>query len=151
MEFVLQGFIGSHHHEPIRPFLEHIKKLSGPNLAVIERTLGEADYHALLLSADVVLVPYERPHYVSRTSGVFVEAIANGKPVVVTGRTWMSRQLGDSGAGIVFDDSDPKNLADAIAEAARRLPELREKTEKFRAEYGRFHNPGAFLRALMRL
>lgn len=50
-------------------------------------------YSDLLLSADVVLLPYDRDNYYARSSGILVEALAAGVPVVVPAGTWLSRQF----------------------------------------------------------
>ena len=50
-------------------------------------------YSELLLSADVVLLPYDRDNYYARSSGILVEALAAGLPVVVPAGTWLSRQF----------------------------------------------------------
>ncbi len=69
---------------------------------------------ALVRSAAVVVLPYDSTDQV--TSGVLVDAIASGRPVVATAFPHAVELLG-SGAGIVVDHDDP----DALASALRRL------------------------------
>ena len=69
--------------------------------------------------ADLVLIPYSAQSYRYRSSGVLVEAMAAGKPVVTTAGSWMAAQLTPQNA-ILFDD--PKDLGRAIAKA--RPPDL---------------------------
>jgi glycosyltransferase involved in cell wall biosynthesis len=69
---------------------------------------------ALVQSSDVVVLPYDSTDQV--TSGVLVDAIANGRPVVATAFPHAVELLG-SGAGIVVDHDD----ADALASALLRL------------------------------
>lgn len=64
--------------------------------------------------ADIVLIPYDSTDQV--TSGVLVEAIAAGKPVVATAFPHAVEMLG-TGAGTVVPPADP----DALAEALRDL------------------------------
>jgi glycosyltransferase involved in cell wall biosynthesis len=68
---------------------------------------------ALVRSADVVLLPYESRDQVS--SGVLVEALASGKPVVAT-RFPHAEELLACGAGVVVDHADADAMADAIKE-----------------------------------
>ena len=68
----------------------------------------------LVRSVDAVLLPYEEPDQVS--SGVLVEALASGKPVIATRFPHAEELLAD-GAGILVDDAD----VDAIAAALERL------------------------------
>jgi glycosyltransferase involved in cell wall biosynthesis len=69
---------------------------------------------ALIQSASVVVLPYDSTDQV--TSGVLVDAIACGRPVVATAFPHATELLG-TGAGIVVDHDDP----DAMAGALRRV------------------------------
>jgi glycosyltransferase involved in cell wall biosynthesis len=62
-------------------------------------------------SADVVLVPYDTKDQV--TSGVLVEAVAAGKPVIST-RFPHAVELLQNGAGVIVDQQDATQIADAI-------------------------------------
>lgn len=66
---------------------------------------------ALAQSAAVVVLPYDSTDQV--TSGVLVDAIANGRPVVATAFPHAVELLG-SGAGIVVGHNDPAALATAL-------------------------------------
>ncbi len=69
---------------------------------------------ALIQSAAVVVLPYDSTDQV--TSGVLVDAIASGRPVVSTAFPHAVELLG-TGAGIVVPHDDP----DALAAALRRV------------------------------
>jgi polysaccharide biosynthesis protein PslF len=69
---------------------------------------------ALIQSAAVVVLPYDSTDQV--TSGVLVDAVASGRPVVATAFPHAIELLA-SGAGIVVDHDDP----DALASALRRV------------------------------
>ncbi len=66
---------------------------------------------ALVQSAAVVVLPYDSTDQV--TSGVLVDAIANGRPVVAT-RFPHAVELLSDGTGIVVDHDDPAELAAAL-------------------------------------
>jgi len=89
-------------------------------LGVAERVELDDSYHdtgsllARIREADVVLLPYHSREQV--VSGVLVEALASGKPVVAT-RFPHADELLAGGAGILVPHDD----AEAIAEALRRL------------------------------
>ncbi|HTJ72502.1 MAG TPA: glycosyltransferase [Actinospica sp.] len=61
--------------------------------------------------ADVVLLPYDSTEQV--TSGVLIEAVAAGRPVVATGFPH-ARELLGNGAGLVVAHRDPKAMAEAV-------------------------------------
>jgi glycosyltransferase involved in cell wall biosynthesis len=65
----------------------------------------------LVSSADVVLLPYDSTEQVS--SGVLIEAVAAGKPVVAT-RFPHAVELLSGGAGLVVPHRDPAAIADAL-------------------------------------
>lgn len=78
------------------------------------RYLGEPELRTMIQLADVVLLPYDSKDQV--TSGVLIEAIAAGKPVVSTDFPH-ARELLSTGAGLLVARQDPG----AIAAALRRV------------------------------
>jgi glycosyltransferase involved in cell wall biosynthesis len=66
---------------------------------------------ALIRSADVVLLPYDSTEQV--TSGVLIEAVAAGKPVVAT-QFPHARELLADGAGLLVPHRDPAAIAAAL-------------------------------------
>jgi len=75
------------------------------------RYLDTADLHRLVQQADVVLLPYDSVDQV--TSGVLIEAVTAGKPVVSTGFPH-ARELLTTGAGLVVERKDPAAIASAL-------------------------------------
>ena len=71
----------------------------------------ESALAALIRCADIVLLPYDSTEQV--TSGVLIEAVAAGKPVVAT-RFPHARELLAGGAGLVVPHRDPVALAAAL-------------------------------------
>lgn len=65
----------------------------------------------LIRNASIVLLPYDSREQV--TSGVLVEALAAGKPVVATSFPH-ARELGDSGGIRLVDHERPEQIADAV-------------------------------------
>jgi glycosyltransferase involved in cell wall biosynthesis len=100
-----------------------------------DRYLGVSELADLVQRADVVLLPYDSREQV--TSGVLIEAVAAGRPVVSTAFPHAVELLGD-GTGLVVPQRDPvaleaalrralgePGLADSLAEnAARKAPDL---------------------------
>lgn len=86
-------------------------------LGVSDRVQFDGTYRALdelraiVRSADIVLLPYESREQV--TSGVLVEALASGKPVVATAFPHACEVLG-SGGGLVVAHDDPAAMSEAL-------------------------------------
>jgi glycosyltransferase involved in cell wall biosynthesis len=100
-----------------------------------DRYLEVGELAGLVQRADVVLLPYDSHEQV--TSGVLIEAVAAGRPVVSTAFPHAVELLGD-GTGLVVPQRDPAaleaalrraleepGLAEGLAElAARKAPDL---------------------------
>jgi polysaccharide biosynthesis protein PslF len=76
-----------------------------------DRYFATADLGRIIAAADVVILPYDSPEQV--TSGVLVEALAAGKPVIATGFPHAVELLG-GGAGLIVPHRDPAALAAAL-------------------------------------
>ena len=97
--------------------------------------LTTAELHQRIHRADVVLLPYDSREQV--TSGVLIEAVTAGKPVISTGFPHAVELLA-SGAGLIVERRDPASIAAALrrvltdpalaarmtAEATRIAPDL---------------------------
>ena len=82
-----------------------------------------------IASASIVVLPYESVDQV--TSGVLVDSIAAGRPVIATAFPHAEELLG-SGAGIVVPHRDPMALAEAIDRATTDPALLRSMTNEAR-------------------
>lgn len=76
-----------------------------------------ASLNELIASVAVVLLPYDSPD--QATSGVLVDAIAAGRPVIATSFPHSLEML-SSGAGIVVEHRNPRALSDAIRQILTR-------------------------------
>src|SRR6185369_9537754 len=69
-----------------------LEKLEGERVQLVREPVDSKRYYEILSMADIVVLPYRERNYRARTSGVLVEALAAGKPVVVTKGTWLEEQ-----------------------------------------------------------
>src|SRR5579871_1710319 len=78
-------------------------------VTLIRRPLPTEGYKRLLAASGLVLLPYLARAYHARGSGVASEAAELGKPMAVTGNTWMADRLQELGLGefIMRDESAP--------------------------------------------
>ena len=119
---------------------EEVKKLSQvaeePNVVVIRKPMSLPEYTAAINSADLALFPYEVIPYRKRTSGVFAEAVAYGKPVIATRGTWMAEQI-DAGraAGAIFEVLQPDVIAQAVARCVAELEPLQRSAQALSVEW----------------
>ena len=67
----------------------------GDKVTVITEPLSSEEYWRTLLSGDINLLLYDRDNYYARSSGILIESLAAGIPVVVPAGTWLARQFAD--------------------------------------------------------
>jgi len=99
--------------ERYRRGLEATALAAGVSDSVIfdDRYLDPERLHRLVHAADVVLLPYDSREQV--TSGVLIEAVAAGRPVVSSRFPHAVELLGD-GAGLLVGQRDPAAIGDAL-------------------------------------
>jgi hypothetical protein len=76
-------------------------------------TLSSAQYRKILLSADIMLLPYREDLYYARSSGVLIEALAAGIPVVAPATSWLAKQFLDPAYRYLSTVSDTATLLKA--------------------------------------
>ncbi|WP_424536461.1 glycosyltransferase [Sphaerisporangium viridialbum] len=102
-----------HHGEAYRNRLHRIGTRLGVSASVRYDPVyrDEASLSRLIRSADVVLLPYDSPEQV--TSGVLIEAVAAGVPIVATSFPHAVELL-TGGPGLLVPHEDPAALASAV-------------------------------------
>ena len=81
------------------------------DVVLIDRYLDKSALHRLIASADMVVLPYDSVEQV--TSGVLVEALVAGKPIISTDFPHAREVLSD-GTGILVCQSDSDGIANGI-------------------------------------
>lgn len=132
----------------VMELVDKIKGLCSDNILFIMDALSSDQYYELLQKSDVVLIPYWRDVYKSRTSGVFTEALAAGKPVIVTEDTWMSDQLMEFGSGVTCKDRDAGDLVRAIFELTDNIDDISTRSRLSAEEWRKKHNPDELFKAI---
>jgi hypothetical protein len=70
-----------------------LESLPKEKVELIYDALSFEEYKNLLLETNIMLLPYDADNYYARSSGILVECLAAGIPVVVPSATWLSRQF----------------------------------------------------------
>ena len=108
-----------------QPYFPDAELAASGKVDFITTPLDSAAYDALVAATDCMVLPYRRSSYFARISGVAVEAVTGGIPVIATADTWTSELVTSDGAGIAVSDGDGGALAGAMAELARDYPRFR--------------------------
>lgn len=99
--------------EPTRIEIDRLTRLAYPHLTMQPQTMGAADY-AGLFAGGICLQPYDRFEFADRASGVTLDALVAGCPVVTVSRTWMARLVARFDAGVVVEEPTPEALHGAV-------------------------------------
>ena len=78
-----------------------------PPLTLIRETPSPEEY-AANFPGSICLQPYDRAEFRDRVSGVTLDALAHGCPVVATAGTWSAAMIEPFGAGIALADPDAR-------------------------------------------
>ena len=112
--------------------------------------LGARDYFGTLASSDITLLPYDPAIYFARTSGLALDSMLVGTPVIVPNHTWMADIVKQYGNGVILDRVDEAAIGHAITQAWHQLPVLRHAAAGARLELATAHNPKQFVASVMR-
>jgi glycosyltransferase involved in cell wall biosynthesis len=151
LTFTLQDYDTPFREPELARSIAMLQQLSLPNLNIIQKSLDEDGYYQLMSEADLIVLPYFQEDYHAMVSGPFVEALALGKPVVVTEHTWMSAQLKRFGAGLTVRDRDAEDLARAICAARDGYQHLAEQASARQESWLAYHNPRNFVEELLKV
>jgi hypothetical protein len=97
-----------------------------PKVEVIDEYFVGDRYREQLSKTDVLLLPYGKD-YRLRVSRVVIEAIAQGKPVVVGAGTTLEDQSREFGASAAFDNKSVDSLVQTLQEAVVNFAQLDQR------------------------
>ncbi len=117
---------------------------------VFYSSLSSEEYNRQLNMADVILIPYKMGEgYRARTSGILAEAIALSKHFITTDGTWMSLQASKYDCGMVIQDGNAQQLAQAITDSIKKLNTLEQKVDRARIKWLNDHSRDEFFSIFM--
>ena len=97
-----------------RADLARLQSIGYAPLKLVGEILSPQDY-AALFPGSICLQPYRRADFVDRVSGVTLDALARGCPVVATSGTWMAGLITRFGAGLTLEEPSAESLHRAIS------------------------------------
>ena len=108
--------------------------------------LPSGEYWGALKDSDIVLLLYDSKNYAVRSSGVLVEALATGTPVIVPAGTWMARQVQSAGqmSSVLSSMNDVRGPVGLIYHDIQDVPSLLRRLIEHYSDY--CENARAFAR-----
>jgi glycosyltransferase involved in cell wall biosynthesis len=120
-------------------FMRLREQHDGRRVVLIETHLDDAKYLELLTECDAVVLPYRTEYYVGQSSNVLVEAISNGKPVVVSRGTWLSSSAERGSFGTTFQSGNSEGLVTASMAMVSGISEFTAKARSNSRQWREFH------------
>jgi len=130
----------------IRAAREQLRSLASDAVVVLTEALNSDQYGRLLLSGDIVLLPYEQAAYCWRSSGILVEALAAGIPPIVPADTWLARQV-PADVGLAY--TDIRQVPGLIREVIGHYDRYRAAALAFSEGWIRKHNAANLVEMLL--
>ena len=101
-------------HDPVtKGDLDRLQKAGYQALEEHPRTLADGSYEALF-PGGICLQPYDRADFTDRISGITLDALSMGCPVIATSGTWMAGVICRFEAGVAVNDPEPVSLLGAV-------------------------------------
>lgn len=152
VQFVVQSNLKGHSSsqrlvldakESLKTFTKHV--------TVIDKPLSTEEYYNILSQADLVLLPYSPFAYYKNTSGIFAEAIAFGKPVIVTKNTWMEKQISEYNDCGISCENTVEALLQAIQLFLKNKIEYQNKAKKAAVKWKKIHDVKTYVDMLVNI
>ncbi len=122
----------------------------GGGVEIIGRVLDTKEYYGLLLRADAVVIPYTAESYHAQTSGIFGEALAFGKSVIIPVGTWMEREFVKyKSGGVLFRLDDEGSLGRAMLSYLENSEDAKKRAHACMLNWVKYHNAGNYMDTLL--
>ncbi|WP_202307487.1 FkbM family methyltransferase [Mesorhizobium sp. L-8-10] len=82
-----------------RQMKDQLSRLANSSVVVESREFDDRQFREFLLAGDVIVCPYLAPDFARRTSGLVVDAMLMGRPVVAVKDTWLGDLVEETGIG----------------------------------------------------
>ncbi|HZE91526.1 MAG TPA: hypothetical protein VE029_07445 [Rhizobacter sp.] len=103
---------GTDHDAATRQDLQRLNAIGYPQLQSTDTLPPEA--YRQLFSGAICLQLYSQPDFADRVSGVTLDALSAGSPIVTLSGTWIARVVAEFDAGVVVDSPDPQTVMAAV-------------------------------------
>lgn len=129
------------HRDGVSETLEtSLAKLRASRCMIADQTLTPAEFDSFIASADVLVLPYAASHFGERTSGLLVDAMLLGVPVVAGRGTWLGDLIDQEGCGVSVPLTRSSSLIEGINQVLGNLESYRAQTAAARIRYLENHS-----------
>lgn len=111
-EFIFRCRDHINYDHKMQPYVNRLK--ANKNVELISGKLSNEEYGKLLMEADILLIPYRKKAFEGRTSGIYVDALLLGKPMITIRETWMGSWTIQFKNGEIFPDGNVDGFEKAL-------------------------------------
>ena len=104
----------------------------GPSVQLLLEPLSQEDYQSLLISSDIVLLPYDAKAYRVRGSGIVAEAAAAGKIIVASEDSYPGNVAAAYGGET---GSSPEDFAEGVVKIASDFSAAKKRAAQLSNNY----------------
>lgn len=122
-------------------FDRRVRLLEELDVRVVHGSLDDTTYLDLVAAADAAWLPYNPATFAFRTSGIFVDALILGVPVVAPVGTAIAEEIRAKNLGTTYTYDDIGSLTQAILEIVSRRSEYRAQLEKLAPAHRELYSP----------
>jgi hypothetical protein len=101
--------------------IQRLQKISYPYLRLYPETLRPDEY-ARLFAGAICIQLYDAELFFDRISGVTLDALTAGSPIVTTAGTWIARMVQRFDAGKIIENKEPENVLTAVQKIISEFP-----------------------------
>ncbi|HEY0665150.1 MAG TPA: hypothetical protein VGD24_03710 [Gallionella sp.] len=109
--------------------MERLESITYPYMRLFPETLSAEEY-AKIFAGAICIQLYNTKDFADRISGVTLDALSAGSPIVTTAGTWIARMVRRFDAGIVVDSTAPESVLAAIQAIMRDFSRYNENAYK---------------------
>jgi len=111
-----------------------IERLEGLDVTVHSGDLNAGEFQAFLNDSSIIVCPYLRSAFAARTSGLVVDAMILGKPVIALTGTWLGDLVENEGFGLAVAP-DAISISRAVGEIKVRYSHFAARASMARQNY----------------
>jgi len=102
--------------------------------------MTDSQFADFMKSGDIVVLPYSAPDFAERTSGLLIDALMSGQPVVVCQGTWLASIVSKYDFGISVAPNNAEEICKAVRKIAAEMRLYRDLARRAREKYFRENN-----------
>lgn len=116
------------------PIPSLMKRLAESGARMESEDLDDSQFVEFLEAGDIIVCPYSKQAFAGRTSGLVIDSMLLGRPVVALQETWLGDLIEQSGIGCAVAPTS-EAILDGIREIANNYNFYARNIEKARKEY----------------